>query len=110
MELFLTIKTDQGQGSAQSLEDAAALGALFTSETTPEQVPERLQLYNQVRYGHSVTVMMMSKLPDNRRAEMLDELRLYVPAAELPKDMISFTWNSYPAREAHRALKAEVNI
>lgn len=85
----LTTKPDQGQGGAQSLEDAAALGALFTSETTPEQVPDRLQLYNQVRYGHAVTVMMMSKLPDNRRAEMLDELRSYVPTAELPKDMYS---------------------
>ncbi|KAJ6131097.1 FAD/NAD(P)-binding domain-containing protein [Penicillium sp. IBT 18751x] len=97
----------QGQGGAQSFEDAAALGALFTSDITPEQVPERLKLYNQVRYDHSVTVMIMSKLPDNRRAEMLDELRSYVPAAELPQDMFSFTWNSYPGREAHWALKSD---
>ncbi|KAJ5307276.1 FAD/NAD(P)-binding domain-containing protein [Penicillium atrosanguineum] len=100
----------QGQGGAQSFEDAAALGALFTSEMTPEQVPERLQLYNQVRYGHSVTVMMMSKVPDNRRAEMLDELRLYVPAAEVPEDMFSFTWNSYPVQEAQRALTSDFRV
>jgi hypothetical protein len=54
--------------------------------------------------------MMMSKLPDDRRAEMYDELRSYVPAAEFPKDMFSFTWTSYPAQEAQRALSAELRV
>lgn len=50
--------------------------------------------------------MMMSKTPDERRAEMLDELRKYVPNAELPKDMFSFTWPSNPAQDAQGLLAA----
>ncbi|KAJ6076987.1 hypothetical protein N7499_008968 [Penicillium canescens] len=100
----------QGQGGAQAFEDGAALGALFPSDTTPEQVSARLELYNKVRYERALTVMMMSKTHDERRAEMLDELRKYVPNAELPKDMFSFTWPSNPAQDAQRLLATEVNV
>lgn len=101
---------DQGQGGAQAFEDGAALGALFPSDTTPEQVPGRLELYNKVRYERALTVMMMSKTHDERRAEMLDELRIYVPNAELPKDMFSFTWPSNPAQDSQGLLAASQGI
>ncbi|PYI12992.1 FAD/NAD(P)-binding domain-containing protein [Aspergillus japonicus CBS 114.51] len=94
----------QGQGGAQSFEDGAALGAVFTSCTTPEQVPQRLELYNRVRYNRAITVQFMSKTHDEKRGEMLDELRQFVPDAEVPKNMFAFTWSSYPAREAERLL------
>lgn len=61
-------------------------------------------MYNRVRYGRALTVMMMSKTHDERRAEMLDELRAYVPDGEIPESMFSYTWGSYPAREARRLL------
>ncbi|KAL5337705.1 FAD/NAD(P)-binding domain-containing protein [Aspergillus crustosus] len=94
----------QGQGGAQSFEDGAALGALFTQDTTPEQVPQRLELYNQVRYERAITVLFMSKTHDERRAQMLKELREYVPNAVVPKDMFSYTWLSYPGRDAEKLL------
>lgn len=97
---------DQGQGGAQSFEDGAALGALFTPECTKDDIPGRLELYNRVRYGRSVTVMLMSKVSDDRRGQMLDELRTYVPDAELPPDMFSYAWSSYPGREAQELLQA----
>lgn len=78
-------------------------------DTTPEQVSARLELYNKVRYERALTVMMMSKTHDERRAEMLDELRKYVPNAELPKDMFSFTWPSNPAQDAQRLLATKIN-
>ncbi|KAL4812165.1 hypothetical protein BDW67DRAFT_193954 [Aspergillus spinulosporus] len=94
----------QGQGGAQSIEDGAALGALFDLDTTPAQVPQRLELYNKTRYDHSITVMIMSQKPNERRAEMLDELRRYVPGAQVPTDMITFTWSSDPAAKARDLL------
>ncbi|KAE8307049.1 FAD/NAD(P)-binding domain-containing protein [Aspergillus transmontanensis] len=101
----------QGQGGAQALEDGAALGAVFTADVRPEHVAQRLQMYNEVRYRHAVTVMMMSKTHDERRAEMLEELRTYVPNAELPPDMFSFTWSSYPVRDTQRLLQvAEMKV
>ncbi|KAB8241972.1 hypothetical protein BDV35DRAFT_384451 [Aspergillus flavus] len=77
----------QGQGAAQAFEDAVALGGVMTEDMTIEQIPQRLELYNKIRYKHAVTVMLMSKTHDERRAEMLEELRSYVADAEVPKDI-----------------------
>ncbi|KAE8310892.1 hypothetical protein BDV41DRAFT_566190 [Aspergillus transmontanensis] len=95
----------QGQGAAQAFEDAAALGGVMTEDMTIEQIPQRLELYNKIRYKHAVTVMLMSKTHDERRAEMLEELRSYVADAEVPKDMFAFTWPSDPIGEAHRLVQ-----
>lgn len=46
----------------------------------------------------------MSKTHAEKRAEMLDELRQFVPEAEVPQNMFAFAWSSYPAREAERLL------
>ncbi|CAG8201422.1 unnamed protein product [Penicillium salamii] len=97
----------QGQGAAQAFEDAAALAGVLTADTTPEQLSQRLELYNKLRYSHSVTVMMMSRTNEERRAEMMDELRRYVPDAELPKDMFAFTWPSDPMTEAAQLVASE---
>ncbi|KAE8371911.1 hypothetical protein BDV26DRAFT_286391 [Aspergillus bertholletiae] len=66
----------QGQGAAQAFEDAAALGGVMTADMTAEQVPQRLELYNKVRYKHAVTVMMMSKIHDERRTEINQRISL----------------------------------
>ncbi|BAE59415.1 unnamed protein product [Aspergillus oryzae RIB40] len=95
----------QGQGAAQAFEDAVALGGVMTEDMTIEQIPQRLELYNKIRYKHAVTVMLMSKTHDERRAEMLEELRSYVADAEVPKDMFAFTWPSDPIGEAHRLVQ-----
>lgn len=90
----------QGQGAAQTFEDAAALAGVMTADIAPEQLSERLELYNKLRYLHSVTVMMMSRTNDEQRREMLDELRRYVPDAEVPTNMLAFTWLSDPVKAA----------
>ncbi|KAL4969013.1 uncharacterized protein BDV14DRAFT_196331 [Aspergillus stella-maris] len=94
----------QGQGAAQAFEDAAALAGVMTADTSVEQLPQRLELYNKLRYVHAVTVMMMSRINDERRGEMLDELRRYVPGAELPEDMFAYTWPSDPIKDAGRLV------
>ncbi|KAM6509530.1 hypothetical protein FALCPG4_017181 [Fusarium falciforme] len=95
----------QGQGGAQAIEDAAAIGALFPAETRSDQVSERLALYNKVRYGRSVTVMFMSRIQDERREDMMDALREFVPDATLPSDMFAYTWASEPLRDAKVELQ-----
>lgn len=83
------------------------MGGVLPADTRPDQVSQRLALYNKVRYNRAVTVMMMSKLNDERRAEMLAELREYVQEAEVPPDMFSFTWPSRPAEDARRLLEEQ---
>ncbi|KAF4339358.1 3-hydroxybenzoate 6-hydroxylase 1 [Fusarium beomiforme] len=96
----------QGQGGAQSFEDAAALGILFPADTTADDVPQRLELYNKVRYPRSVTVMFMSKINDERRGEMMEDLRKFVPDAELPPDIFPYLWNNFVLDDARKALAA----
>ncbi|KAF5671996.1 salicylate 1-monooxygenase [Fusarium heterosporum] len=97
---------NQGQGGAQSFEDAAALGILFPASTTVADVPKRLKLYNQLRYPRSVTVMFMSKINDERRGEMMDDLRKFVPDAELPPNIFPYLWNNNVLDDAQKALVA----
>ncbi|RKL41506.1 hypothetical protein BFJ72_g5398 [Fusarium proliferatum] len=96
----------QGQGGAQSFEDAAALGVLFPADTTLDDVPQRLELYNRLRYPRSVTVMFMSKINDERRGEMMDDLRKFVPDAELPPNIFPYLWNNFVLDDAQKALAA----
>ncbi|KAF7552181.1 hypothetical protein G7Z17_g4502 [Cylindrodendrum hubeiense] len=95
----------QGQGGAQSLEDGAALGALFPRDTTPKEITQRLEMYNKVRYERAVTVMFMSRVNNERRAEMMDDLRKFAPDAQFPEDMFEYCWDSYPIRDALRELQ-----
>ncbi|KAI0476787.1 hypothetical protein F4859DRAFT_62769 [Xylaria cf. heliscus] len=97
----------QGQGGAQALEDAAALGAVFAeadTAATPEKVGELLDVYNEVRYNHTVTVSIFSRVSFERREEVLDELQKFVPSATIAENSPYVTWSSYPAREAERLL------
>nr|RBR01147.1 hypothetical protein FVER53263_10647 [Fusarium verticillioides] len=100
------IEMYQGQGGAQSFEDAAALGILFPADTTVDDVPRRLELYNKLRYPRSVTVMFMSKINDERRGEMMDDLRKFVPDAELPPNIFPYLWNNFVLDDANEALAA----
>lgn len=63
-----------------------------------------LEVYSKVRYERAVTVLFMSKTHDEKRGEMLAQLREFVPGTVLPSDMFSYTWDSYPARDAERIL------
>ncbi|GAP86467.1 putative 3-hydroxybenzoate 6-hydroxylase 1 [Rosellinia necatrix] len=101
----------QGQGGAQAIEDAAALGALFTGDPAPEEVSDLLHIYNQVRYDHTVIVCITSRTSYDRREEKLEELRRFVPNASLEgtDSPATLTWHSYPARDVERLLALRRN-
>ena len=50
------------QGGAMAIEDAASLGVMLPKGTTPDQVPERLQVYNKARYERATTVQNNSRM------------------------------------------------
>ncbi|KAI8950906.1 hypothetical protein F4801DRAFT_590099 [Xylaria longipes] len=90
----------QGQGGAQAIEDAAALGALFAADTAPEEVPELLEIYNEVRYNHTVMISVFSRVTFERREEVLPEVKRFVPNATIAGNAHYLTWKSCPDREA----------
>ncbi|KAH6869123.1 hypothetical protein B0T10DRAFT_418937, partial [Thelonectria olida] len=97
----------QGQGGAQSLGDGAALGALFPADTTAEQVPRRLGLYNKLRYGRTVTIMVMSIDNSKKRGEIEEDLRKFVPDTKLPRDAFQYAGDSHIVRGAQPMLSRE---
>ncbi|KAK5059695.1 hypothetical protein LTR84_009578 [Exophiala bonariae] len=95
----------QGQGGAQSFEDGAALGALFPRESTTAQISQRLELYNKARYARAVTVMYMSKVNEERRREMMPDLKRFVPDAQFPEHFIKYCWSSFATADAQHLLQ-----
>ncbi|KAI1430025.1 hypothetical protein F5Y12DRAFT_781623 [Xylaria sp. FL1777] len=51
----------QGQGAGQAIEDAAALGTVFPKGTRPSDVPERLRLYESIRYERAHMIQEYSR-------------------------------------------------
>ncbi|KAJ4347657.1 hypothetical protein N0V95_005230 [Ascochyta clinopodiicola] len=94
----------QGQGGAQAFEDAATLGALFTANTTLEQIEGRLRIYNDIRYKQSVTILFMSRVGDSQREQVMGELHRFLPDVDMPRNMSLFAWDSYPVKAAEKAL------
>ncbi|KAH8891202.1 salicylate hydroxylase [Thozetella sp. PMI_491] len=67
-----------GQGGAQSIEDGTALGIVF-SGATPEEVPERLKLYETVRRNRASLVQLMSSATGDRRKLVKDAAKSNIP-------------------------------
>ncbi|KAB2578065.1 Salicylate hydroxylase [Lasiodiplodia theobromae] len=98
-------------GAVQGIEDAACLGELLTSDATVKDVPERLELYNKLRYERGVTLKCASEVgvlagvdPDTR----LENLRKFVPNGQLPEDVDAYIWLYNPVKEAQEALRAHL--
>ncbi|OLN88496.1 3-hydroxybenzoate 6-hydroxylase 2 [Colletotrichum chlorophyti] len=51
----------QGQGAGQAMEDAAALAVVLPRGTSPEDVPERLRLYEEIRMTRAHTIQEFSR-------------------------------------------------
>lgn len=81
-------------------------GSLFR-RPHPRRSGRAGQAIDRVRYNRATTVMMMSRVNDERRGEMMDELRKYVPSAELPENMWLYAWNSFPAKEAQHLIELQ---
>ncbi|KAK3117133.1 hypothetical protein LTR53_001790 [Teratosphaeriaceae sp. CCFEE 6253] len=72
----------QGQGGGQAIEDGVALAALLNLGTTPEDVKERLQIYEQCRYERA------HKIQDFTRTAGMDTAELAAKGMKL--DMMEY--------------------
>lgn len=50
-----------GQGAAQAVEDGCALGVLLPSDTSPEEVPRRLELWQQCRKERAQNIIKYTR-------------------------------------------------
>lgn len=66
-----------GQGSNSAIEDAGALGYLFTGVDNPESVIEQLRLFERARKARASRVQVLSSVRAGREKEAEEELRRY---------------------------------
>jgi 2-polyprenyl-6-methoxyphenol hydroxylase-like FAD-dependent oxidoreductase len=53
---------DQGQGGGVAMEDAVSLAVLLPLGTSPGEVPERLALYEKIRYERAHKIQHYTRL------------------------------------------------
>lgn len=63
----------QGQGGGQAIEDAVALAALLPLGTSRQDIPERLQLYNECRYKRAHKIQDFTRTAGKDAAELQAE-------------------------------------
>lgn len=66
-----------GQGSNSAIEDAGALGYLFTGVDDPESITKQLLLFERSRKARASRVQVLSSVRAGREKEAEEELRRY---------------------------------
>lgn len=51
-----------GQGAAMAIEDGASIGIMLSRGVTPQEVPERIALYNEARYERATLAQKYTRL------------------------------------------------
>jgi salicylate hydroxylase len=78
----------QGQGGGQSIEDGGALGILLSNITSVSEIPERLKLFEKVRWNRASAVQVMSNAGQDQAEKIRAEAERYingpVPCKYLP--------------------------
>ncbi|KAJ5806696.1 hypothetical protein N7474_010288, partial [Penicillium riverlandense] len=101
-----------GQGSNQAIEDGAAIGFLLANVDDEAQVPQRLQLFDQVRRRRASRVQILSSVRANREAVVEDKVKQFMEDGVICGLTVSVNFhpwlillvpNSFAARVAHDA-------
>lgn len=75
--------TDQGQGGAQAIEDAVALGMVLT-HCKPEEVEERIQIFQDIRIKRASVMQIMSNAGQDEAEKIQKDAAKFIPADEVP--------------------------
>lgn len=68
----------QGQGGAQAIEDGAALGILFASLSSAEDISARLQLYETIRKKRAAALQILSNAGQEDVGLITEEVQKYI--------------------------------
>lgn len=74
--MFLSI-TVRAQGAAAAIEDAAALGVLFSNLESASEVPDRLEAFNKLRVRRVGGTQVLSSLHEWDRLKLPQEHTKY---------------------------------
>ena len=69
---------DQGQGGGMAIEDGGALGVLLSNVRSKEEIPARLQLFQQLRIDRVSAMVILSSVGHDESAKIVDIAQPYV--------------------------------
>jgi len=84
---FTNIQKDQGQGGAQAIEDAVALGIVL-SNFTPGALEERLQIYEDIRRIRASVMAVFSNAGQDEPGQIRAEAAKFMPAEDVPSEFL----------------------
>ncbi|KAK3392895.1 FAD binding domain-containing protein [Podospora didyma] len=85
----------QGQGGAQGLEDGCVLGIVLYGVSTPEEIENRLKLYEKIRRNRASAVQILSNVGQDQTHLVSDELKPFMEESvipENPSEILDFTF------------------
>ncbi|KEF59116.1 uncharacterized protein A1O9_03960 [Exophiala aquamarina CBS 119918] len=87
----------QGQGGGMSIEDAGALGVLFSNIDSKASIPARLQMFQSVRYNRASAVQIFSNFGQDEATMMAAEAAKYgfrkVPTTQMEFHQFLYSYN-----------------
>ncbi|KAH9880160.1 hypothetical protein J1614_002186 [Plenodomus biglobosus] len=101
----------QGQGGAQSIEDAGALGIFLANIHSTNDIPARLELVQNTRRDRASAMQIFSNAGQDQAARIQEEARPFV-RGNVPGNQQEFQqWNfDYQILDECRAVMAKMNM
>ncbi len=73
-----------GQGGAQGMEDAVALGIVLDGVSKPEEIEERLSLYQKIRRNRASAIQILSNAGIDQSHLVYEDLKEYLAEPDIP--------------------------
>lgn len=78
----MTVSLDQGQGGAQAIEDGVALGICLLNAESSADVPERLEIFENIRRNRASAVTIFSNAAQDEAEKIKEAASEFVQPVE----------------------------
>lgn len=113
--------SDQGQGGAQAIEDAAALGEVFAGLPTDpprDEIRRRLELFEKIRLKRVSAMQMLSLAGQDQAFRVREQAQQYMPdGVSVPTNQPEFWGHNFDydviedsQRQLQSYLKSRPNV
>ncbi|WYZ36014.1 hypothetical protein EsH8_X_000661 [Colletotrichum jinshuiense] len=80
----------QGQGGAQAIEDGIALGICLSDVATTDEIPERLEVFEEIRRNRASAVTIFSNAAQDQAERIREAAAEFVPVDLIPTNPEGF--------------------
>ncbi|RYP27889.1 hypothetical protein DL767_007477 [Monosporascus sp. MG133] len=82
---------NQAQAGAQAMEDGVALGIVLRGVSAPEEVEERLELYQKIRRNRASVIQLLSNVGSDQSHLVYEDLKEFLAEEDIPTNPSEIT-------------------